>query len=310
MFNGSLGLSQDSNFVFLGGLELMSAVEPLIDLVMCVGPRDVNYLMPYSLQSCLTNFELLKNVTIVTSAKAEVQSILKQHQIRSSNVKINILEDQEVLPPALRDWPGWCKQQFIRLHADKICETPIVACLSADTLIFKPLTKRNLFFGPTPILFYNRYPSTLNHLFYERKRVENVASILRVRPTKSWLLGDFIMDFMLFESSHLYKLRRYLEAIYGKEPFLQILPKQCDTEEQRVTFGEWTLYAVFLLDVLNIKVPVQNSMNRFIAQVHSSKDFAGFHFDAHVVHFVAKTFDIDRILTELKRIQRPMDPDR
>jgi len=60
------------------------------------------------------------------------------------------------------------------------------------------------------------------------------------------------------------------------------------------------LYAVFLLDVLKIKMPVKNSRNRFIAQVHSAKEFAAFHFDAHVVHFVDKSFDVPQILARYK----------
>ena len=268
---------------------------PLIDVLMCVGARDVNYLMPYSLQSCLNNFELLNNIYIVTNAKEEVFAALREHQIRMTRGKITILDDEEVIPAALHDWPGWCKQQFIRLHADQICETPIVACLSADTIIFKPLTRNDLFAGTTPILFYNRSDEKDKHFIYECQRVRNIASLLRVEPTRSLVLGDFIMDLTLFESAHLQKLREYLEGIYGREPFLKILPRETETFEQRNTFGEWTLYAVFLLDVLKLDVTTRNSMNKFIAQVHSLRQFADFQFDAHVVHCVAKTFDVSRI---------------
>jgi hypothetical protein len=210
-----------------------------------------------------------------------------------------VLDDEEVLPATLLGLPGWCKQQVIRLHADLICGTPLVACLSADTIIFKPLTSKHLFSESVPILFYNRYLHTARHLIYERQRVENVARILKVRPLRSWPLGDFIMDFMLFDSMRLRELREYLTALYGDEAFLRILPKKCDTIEQKAAFGEWTLYAVFLLDVLKAKIPVRNSMNRFIAQVHSAKEFAAFHFDAHVVHFVDKSFELSRILAAL-----------
>jgi len=196
----------------------------------------------------------------------------------------------------LMDFPPWCRQQFIRLHADKICATPVVACLSADTITYKPLTQEDLFTGSTPTLFYNRYPNTSKHLDYERERVENIARILQVRPENSWIPGDFIMDLTLFESTRLRQLREYLETLYGENPFHAILPRDCEDIRQKATFGEWTLYAVFLLDVLKIKMPVKNSGNRFIAQVHSAKEFAAFHFDAHVVHFVDKTFDVPQIL--------------
>lgn len=273
---------------------------PRIDVLMCVGARDVNYLMPYSLQSCLNNFELLNNIYIVTNAKQEVLSALEEHQIRMTTGTITVLDDEEVIPEALHDWPGWCKQQFIRLHADQICKTPIVACLSADTIIFKSIAQNDLFAGTTPLLFYNRGENSDKHYIYECERVRNIASLLRVEPTRSLPLGDFIMDLMLFESAHLKELRGYLESIYGVEPFLKILPREAETFEQKNTFGEWTLYAVFLLDVLKLDMTTRNSMNKFIAQVHSARQFAEFEFDAHVVHFVAKTFDVSRIRAVLE----------
>jgi hypothetical protein len=271
-----------------------------VDVLMCVGSKDVNYLMPYSLKSCISNFTLLNDVVIVTSVKREVLNILDQYKIRTRSGSITVLEDEEVVPASLMDFPPWCRQQFIRLHADKICATPVVACLSADTITYKPLTREHLFTGSTPNLFYNRYPDTSKHLVYERGRVENIARILQVRPENSWLPGDFIMDLTLFESKRLRQLRQYLKTLYGESPFHTILPRDCEDLQQKATFGEWTLYAVFLLDVLKIKMPVRNSRNRFIAQVHSPKEFAAFHFDAHVVHFVDKSFDVAQILARYK----------
>jgi hypothetical protein len=273
---------------------------PLIDILMCVGPGDVHRLMPYSIESCLNYFELLNDIIIVTPAKAEVLSVIEQRPSLRGRVNITVLEDGEVVPADLQGRPGWCKQQFIRLHADRVCHTPTVACLSADTIICKPIVWEHLFSGSSPILFYNRYPRTSKHLLYERRRVENVARLLQVKPERSWGPGDFIMDFMLFESSRLQQLRQYLFSLYGREAFANILPGACDTLEERVAFGEWTLYAVFTLDVLGAIVELRNSNNRFVAQVHSHSELAEFHFDAHVVHFVDKSFDISTILTAVK----------
>jgi hypothetical protein len=271
---------------------------------MCVGERDVHHLMAGSLRSCIANFTMLNKVVIVTSAKADVLSVLDQADFARLGIKV--LDDCEVLPASMFDWPGWCKQQYIRLHADLICETPTVACLSADTLIFKPVIREHLFRGPRPILFYNRYPHTRKHLIYERRRVKHIARILGVRPERSWRLGDFIMDLTLFESGRLRELRQYLTGLYGNEPFLRILPRRCDTLEEKGTFGEWTLYAVFLLDVLKARPPMKNSMNRFIAQVHSGKELVDFRFDTHVVHFVDKSFDATQILARLAEAMRPV----
>lgn len=278
--------------------------EAEIDVLMCVGAGDIHHLMAYSLKSCIANFELLNEVTIVTSDQEDVISVLDQHGLNATEVSVRVLHDNDILPPPLRDLPGWCKQQYIRLHADQVCGTPFVACLSADTLMCKPVGSAHLFSGGDAVLYYNRYPHPANHLAYERRRVENVARILDVTPAWSWPLGDFIMDFMLFDGRRLKELRRHLFSLYGDEAFRKILPGRCDTIEQRVSFGEWTLYAVFLLDVLKAHPPVRNSENRFIAQVHSVREFDEFHFDAHVVHFVDKSFDLDRILTALDKSNR------
>jgi hypothetical protein len=273
--------------------------ERSVDVLMCVGSRDVDYLMPFSLKACLRNFTLLNNVVIVTCAKPAVLAALVDEGLRPSSRGITVLEDDDVLPERLHGWPGWYKQQVIKLHADRICSTPVVACLGADTILLRPLTRDHLFSGPTPILYYNRYPNTSVHLAYERQRVGNVARILQVEPVRSLSLGDFIMDLMLFETDRLVALRQHLSRLYGEGAFLRVLPKRCDTPEQKVAFGEWTLYAVFLLDVLGARVPIRNSRNRFIAQVHSERDFARFDFGAHVVHFVDKTLDRAKILAAM-----------
>jgi hypothetical protein len=276
-------------------------VDSAVDVLVCAGAADVHRLMPFSLKSCIRNFELLKNIVIVTSTKSDVLAEVDRHGLFSGGVQIAVLEDREVLPEAMADWPGWYRQQVIRLHADQICGTPIVACLSADTVLLQPITKENLFSDGTPILYYNRYPHTSKHLAYERRRVENIARILQVEPRRSMPLGDFIMDFKLLESARLRELRAYLAILYGEEPFSQIMPRRCETLEQKAGFGEWTLYSVFLLDVLDATVPIQNSWNRFVAQIHSAREFADFHFDAQIVHFVDKSLDFSRIQFVLAR---------
>jgi len=277
---------------------------PPIDVLMCVGPRDVGRLFPYSLQSCVNRFECLNNIVIVTPVKNDVLNVLSQNKAWLAEANIVVLDDHDVLSERLLEWPSWCKQQVIKLHADTLCTTPVVACLGADTIIFNRINASHLFSDSAPILYYNRYTHTSKHLAYERCRVEHVARLLRVPPTRSWELGDFIMDFMLFESARLRELREYLGKLYGSEAFFHILPKQCDTIEQKVVFGEWTLYAVFLLDVLNARVPVQNSDNRFIAQVHSENELNNFHFNASAVHFVDKSIDLSRVIKIIEECDR------
>lgn len=273
--------------------------EEKIDVLMCVGEGDVEYLMSDSVRSCLERFTLLNKLVIVTCVKPTVIQVLRREGLSSVGRDIVILEDDEVLPEQLHRYPGWCKQQAIKLHADRICGTPIVACLGADTILLQSVLRQQLFEGISPILYYNRYPHTSVHLAYERRRVANVAQLLQVDPKRSLPLGDFIMDLMLFERGCLRGLRCYLEGLYGQPAFERILPHSCETMNDKALFGEWTLYAVYLLDVLGADVPLRNSRNRFLAQVHTAKDFADFDFGATVVHFVNKGFDRDRIRREI-----------
>ena len=73
------------------------------------------------------------------------------------------------------------------------------------------------------------------------------------------------MDLMIFEANHLRGLRTYLEELYGNRAFSQILPVSCSTLDAKSTFGEWTFYAVYILDVLRkaagskLRQPVRSS---------------------------------------------------
>jgi hypothetical protein len=272
-----------------------------IDVLICCGQADVGYLFPLSLQCCLKNFRLLGKVTIVTPAKLEVIEIVNGLS-SSLRRRVQVFHDNEVLPPHLWDLPGWFKQQILKLNADLICESPFVACLGADTLMLSPVDRDALFDGELPFLFYNRYPYRSNHLIYERQRVENVARLLRVEPRRSLPLGDFVMDFTIFAANTLRGLRRYIEELYGPGGIAAVLPRSCDTLEQKVIFGEWALHAVYLLDVLNEYVPLRNSQNQFVAQVHSTRDYSNYQYDSRIVHFVSKSFDVKDIRYHINRI--------
>lgn len=271
-----------------------------IDVMICVGPGDVHRLMPYCVKSCLRYFEPLHRVFIVTSVPADVRDEVDRHDLLASGVPITVLSDGDVVPAAT-DLPAWSRQQVLKLHADRVCATEIVACLSADCIICRRITCHDLIEDGSPILYYNRYDHTSTHLDYERRRVRHVAGLLGVEPRRSLPLGDFIMDLKLFEAARLRDLRAHLDARHGRDALLGIVPTRCETLDEKVVFGEWTLYAVFLLDVLSAAVPVRNSANRFIGQIHSAREFDRFHFDAHAVHFVDKSLDMSRIEPWLSR---------
>jgi hypothetical protein len=275
-----------------------------IDVLMCVGDADVDYLFLDSFRSCQVNFRPLNNIHIVTSAGRRVRDLLRSGAHAASQGTIAILDDADVLPAALHRLPGWCKQQYIKLHADQICTTKHVACLGADTIIFKPVRYEDLVCGSLPILYYTSHLEEDVHLQYERRRVSHVARILRVHPTRSAMRSDFIMDLMVFHSDWLRDLRMYLASLYGNSPFEFILPMKCDNLVEKNVIGEQTLFAVYVLDVRQEPVPLRDTKSEFFAQVHSSTDFGRFAYDATIVHFVNKAFDRQLIREKFAQCRR------
>lgn len=274
-----------------------------MDVLMCVGRRDVSRLFCASLISCLRNFEPLRRIVIVTDARPAVLEALRAAAISDEDrERISVLSDDAVLPAELNALPGWYRQQLIKLHADCICATSFVACLGADTIVCRKVAADKLMSSAAPILYYNRYPDADSpHLDYERRRVAHVAEMLAVEPRRSLPLSDFIMDLMVFDGLRLTALRERLVALHGQNCFERLVPGKCRTYDERVRFGEWTLYAVFILDVLGLEPEIRNSKNRFVAQVHCQSELDSFAFDADVVHFVDKGFDVSHILGRVAR---------
>lgn len=266
---------------------------------MCVGSNDVDRLFIHSLRSCLDRFDALGQIYLVADAPGVVRRILADHRLDSQ--RLTILADQDVLPAEFHSLPGWCRQQAIKLLADTITESEFIACTGADTIILQTLHWADLISGDLPILYFNSYPHTECHLAYERRRVENIAHLLRVKPTRALPLGDFILDFNVFERRRLAGLRSHLSELYGNAGLRTIIPSRCDTLEDRVLFGEWSLYAVYLLDVLQAHNEIRNSASTHLAQVHNQSDLQKFTFDAKIVHFVSKTFDVNAIVSSLQR---------
>lgn len=71
-------------------------------------------------------------------------------------------------------------------------------------------------------------------------------------------------------------------------------------------FGEWTLYALYVLDVLEGVAPVRNgSAERWAAQVHSRRDMEKpDRYDCRIVHFAWKEPGAAAIIADLKACSR------
>ena len=269
-----------------------------LDVLMCVESRDVDYLFPFSLQSCIQNFSELNILSLVTNDAARVsQQVL--HLGYSNNV--NIIDDREILTSDEYSLPGWYRQQIIKLKADMICQTDLYCCMGSDTILLKQLGIDILIDSFGPILYFNRYPYPSKHLEYERGRVEEVSKILKVEPVNSFILGDFIIDIGVFDRKTISQLRNYLESLYGDQAFFKLLHGKGISPFEKKTFGEWTLWAVYILDVLHKRVTIKNSNSLFMRQVHNERVLSEFEFDSYAVHFVDKFFDLEYIANHLRK---------
>lgn len=271
-----------------------------INTIICVNQRDINYLFLYSFKSLIKNFPILGDIYLITnsvkSLKQKIESIYK-------NENVNLIDENELLTKYELLLDGWYKQQIIKLRFSEICPHPYYATLGADTIILKPLTNNQLFDeNGKPILYYNRYFEICSHLEYERKRVESISNILKVNPYRSFLLADFIFDFFIFDKKIVQKLIRYLNNLYGDAFFSSILNKYKPTKSNRYLFGEWTLYSVFLLDILKEKITVKNSNSKYLRQIHNNRVLKEFYFDSFIVHFVDKNLNLSLIKKKLREI--------
>ena len=258
-----------------------------VDVLYCVEKKDINPLLKKSLQLCVQNFKLLNDIYIVTNDADGIKKLLFDLNLP---VECHVLQDDEVISKG--NIPGWFLQQMIKLKAHFICKTKYICIIGADALLLHPITEADLFSQGDQILYYNRYPFTPNHLEYERKRIINVAKILQCNPYNSYLLGDFIMELMIFNATYLIELLKYLSNIYGEDPIYRIIDNMSsDSLMDKTCFGEWTLYAVFLLDVLNLSICIKNSDSKFVEQLHSINDLYLHSPHAKVVHCVNKDID-------------------
>jgi hypothetical protein len=233
----------------------------------------------------------------VSDVAERVQRLIRQFGLDS---KTTVLADDEALPSEYHPLPGWLRQQVVKLMADTIAKSDYIACMGADTIILKSVEWQDLVSDNGPILYFNRYPQASSHLEYERKRVRSVARLLAVDPVRSLPFGDFVMDLCLFERRHLLQLRAHVDRIHGESGLLSILPERCETLDDKLQFGEWSLYAVYLLDIIHAENEVRNSASAYLAQVHSQRDLEKFTFDSQIVHFVSKEFDTTEIIHCLK----------
>lgn len=278
------------------------ALPPALDVMMCVGPRDVHGLLGVTLKLLFENFGQLGRLHVVTPTVQAVRRLLDSIPHQRAH-EARVVADDDVCPEASRLDP-WFRQQYVKLHADRVSDERFVVCLGADALILQPVQVRDFFTAEgRPILrwFPHRMPD--RHLRFERGRVRNVAELLDVAPRRSLAAGDFICDMFLFDRDSLRALRAHLA---GRLPLLEVLAgigPRCGADNR---FGEWTLYAVYCLDVAGgAAVGLVRSPGDFFGQVHGRLDMLRpGRYRPRVLHFATEPGGTAAVLADLARHRR------
>lgn len=269
-----------------------------LDTFLCVHHRDVDYLLETVLRSYQANFRPKNRLFLITNDTGH----LKQFLDRIGMVdEVILTADQDWLSKKEMQLPGWYRQQLIKLRAYEFCETKNFCNLGADTVLLQPIEYHDLVDGDFPVLYYTQHMLPDQHVRYERERLAHVGRILQVEPTNALRYVDFINDLFCFNREALMNLNSYLDKLYGDDPYVHLLSQLDDALENRNKFGEWSLYSVYLLDVLQKQITLRNTRPDFLYQVHSKFSFYFYRFNTKVVHFVSKELDVERIKQQVAR---------
>jgi Family of unknown function (DUF6492) len=275
---------------------------PALDVLVCAGRSDVGGLLASCLSLLFVNFEPLGRVHLITPETAAAERLLDRLSA-AQRARISVRSDYDVCPEAA-GMSGWFRQQYLKLNADRIVERERVVCLGADTLLLERVTWEDLLDPEDrPFVRYFRYRWPNQHLDFERNRVLNVARLLRIRPVRSFLLGDFVCDLFLVEARVLRGLREHLAERAELADVLTGLGARIGPDNR---FGEWTVYAVFVLDVLaGSGVRVRAAEPNYFGQIHSQHDLLRADgYRCKIVHFAQEPGGTGSVLADLAQAGR------
>lgn len=270
-----------------------------MDVLMCAGPDDVRGLFPVALRLLMEHCPWVSRVHVVTpeTTTAREASLALPELWRR---RIIVHHDEKLAGARGMALPGWFRQQYIKLHADVVCESENMVCVGADSLVLDAVHEGDFLSGSMPILRYFRYDFEAPHLSFERDRVLNVAGLLQVAPARSYGPGDFICDFFPMKLSYLRLLRAHLDTLYGMDGLYSVLEGMGPAARPDNRFGEWTMYSVFVLDVLSAIVPLRQAEADWARQVHSAKDMLREkRYSARIVHFAQEPGGTRAVLADL-----------
>jgi hypothetical protein len=271
---------------------------------MCVHARDVDGLFPLALRSLGRHFPAAGSVHVVTNVPDAVQ---RQLEREPSALPVRISADADWLSPAEAALPGWYRQQLIKLRAHRLVDARFAVNLGADTLLLRDIPLTDLVDGDEAVLRWSRHRIRDQHWWYERARVRAAGGILGTTPRRALRRVDFINDFFAFDRRVLMALEEHMTGRYGEEPWAALLAGRGTTPRERKGFGEWTLYATYVLDVLGRRPPVLEASNGYLAQLHSHRAVRGFAWNSAVVHLVPKDLDVRRIRARVDALDGPVE---
>lgn len=269
----------------------------VVDVLMCAGRADVHGLFEVTLQLVDRHCAWARRIHVVTPDPRAARERLAPHRLRHDVV---VHADGHVVPEHATRLPGWFRQQYVKLHADLICGTEQVVCIGADALVLDPITEHDLYRDGRPVLRFFRYDEPTPHLHFERTRILNVAAQLAARPTRTFLPGDFICDVFPMSAAHLRGLRSHLDSMYGPDGLARVLGALGEPQRPDNRTGEWSMYAVFVLDVLRDSTPVRLADRGWARQIHIADDLARSEpYGARIVHFVHEPGGAAALLADL-----------
>ncbi len=269
----------------------------VLDTFVCVHQRDVNYLLKLVLRAYEVNFRPKARLILITNDLPYLRAFCERTGVAQGAV---LTADSDWLSQKEQQLSGWYRQQIIKLRAYEFCQTPNFCNLGADTVLLQPIDTSDLLADDFPVLYYTHHTLPDLHARFERERIEHIGRILRTKPTVAEGYVDFINDLFTFNGHILRTLNGYLEELYGQEPYHALL-SSIDGSTLRNQFGEWTLYSVYLLDVLKRQVTLRDTKAGFLHQIHSRWMLRTYRFDTKVAHFVGKDFDIGYIRHQIAR---------
>ncbi|ANP84623.1 DUF6492 family protein [Rhizobium leguminosarum] len=273
-------------------------IDSRIDAFMCVHSRDIEYLLEASLRSYQQHFPDKGNLTMVTDNPAALRAFLDAKGLVPGAA---VTGDNDWLSARELELPGWFRQQIVKLRAFEFCRTEHFCNLGADTLLLRPIATTDLIDRGEPVLYYSSHRLPDLHYRFEKQRLRNVAKILGVEPARSFRYVDFINDFFCFKREWLIALNDYIASKYGSKPYVELLNGLSASKDQ-TRFGEWTLYSVFLLDVMHLSPTMRDARGAYLTQIHSRLGLTLSRLDSKIVHLVQKSFDPNVIRQKLMKV--------